>query len=183
MHGTKFDYSKVDYICMKEKVTIICSKHGDFLQTAHNHLTGSECPSCMNKTEHKLYITLQPTYTSLIRQFRQQWCVHKSMLPFDFCIPELNIIIELDGPQHFRQVMNWQSPEENLKRDKFKTECANANDYSIIRLLQEDVWDDKFDWRKELCDAIEKIRGCDTFLNIYICRNNEYANHAREEYI
>ena len=45
-HGFKFDYSKVEYVNNKTKVCIVCSEHGEFWQTPHNHLTGSICPKC-----------------------------------------------------------------------------------------------------------------------------------------
>ena len=31
-HGDKYDYSKVEYVGNKNKVIIICSKHGEFSQ-------------------------------------------------------------------------------------------------------------------------------------------------------
>ena len=46
VHGDKYDYSKVRYNNSKEKVIIICPKHGDFLQTPNSHLSGSGCPDC-----------------------------------------------------------------------------------------------------------------------------------------
>jgi very-short-patch-repair endonuclease len=96
------------------------------------------------------------------------------MLLFDFCIPEYNIIIELDGLQHFKQVRNWSSPEEQNKSDKFKEKCANDNNYSIIRLLQDDVFNDKYNWLDELKNNIEKIKNENIIQNIYMCKNNEY---------
>ena len=30
IHGDKYDYSKVEYKSIKEKVCIICPKHGEF---------------------------------------------------------------------------------------------------------------------------------------------------------
>jgi hypothetical protein len=50
------------------------------------------------------------------------------------------IIIELDGLQHFKQVSNWKSPDDNLINDKYKMKCVNENNYSIIRILQDDVY-------------------------------------------
>ena len=49
VHGNKYDYSKVDYKKIKDKITIICKKHGPFIQIAGNHLAGSGCPSCYGK--------------------------------------------------------------------------------------------------------------------------------------
>ena len=48
VHGDKYDYSKVEYKGNKEKVCIICKVdgHGEFFQTASDHLQGKGCPSC-----------------------------------------------------------------------------------------------------------------------------------------
>ena len=115
----------------------------------------------------------------IIRQLKKNWCKNNNTnkyLPFDFCIEEYKIIIELDGIQHFEQVSNWSSPEEQLKNDKYKEQCANENGHSIIRILQEDVFNDKYDWKNELINNIEKIKTDNIIQNIYMCKNNEYGN-------
>lgn len=45
-HGDKYDYSKVKYINIKEKVCIICQDHGEFWQTPQCHILGQGCPIC-----------------------------------------------------------------------------------------------------------------------------------------
>jgi very-short-patch-repair endonuclease len=176
IHGNKYDYSKVEYTDSMNDVSIICKIHGVFLQKPNGHLQGRGCWSCVNKTESKLFEKIKNMYPTIVTQFKQEWCKKTKCLPYDFCIPEHQIIIELDGRQHFRQVMNWQSPEQTFENDKFKEQCANDNNYSVIRLLQEDVWNDTYDWCKELCDAIEEIKRGDNVVNIYLCKNGEYDN-------
>ena len=138
--------------------------------------TPTWCPYCVNKTEQKLYDNIILNYPNLLQQYKVEWCKNKNYLPFDFVIPEYNIIIELDGLQHFEQVSNWKSPEENLITDKYKMKCANNNNYSIIRILQEDLFYDKYDWYNELIQNIEKIKNEEIIQNIYMCKNNEYVN-------
>lgn len=53
IHGDKFDYSKTVYLAAKEKVTITCHKHGDFLQSPNKHLSNRGCPTC--SSENKKY--------------------------------------------------------------------------------------------------------------------------------
>ena len=155
-----------------------CDKCNHSFDTALNNISaGKWCPYCKNKTEQKLYDTLKPLYPMLIAQFKQEWCKKSRCLPFDFCIPEHNIIIELDGSQHFIQVSNWTSPEETFENDSFKEKCANDNGYSVIRILQEDVFGDKYDWLSKLQTEIENIIKDDTTTiihNIYMCENSEY---------
>lgn len=45
-HGDFYDYSNVDYKGSKEKVEIVCPKHGSFWQRADAHLGGKGCPQC-----------------------------------------------------------------------------------------------------------------------------------------
>lgn len=46
LHGGKYDYSKVDYKNLHEKICIICPIHGEFWQTPHAHAHGQGCPEC-----------------------------------------------------------------------------------------------------------------------------------------
>ena len=175
VHGDKYDYSKVEYKNSREKIIIICKKHGEFLQSPQDHtLSHAGCVRCNNKTEGKLYEKLRPFYPTLMTQYKQEWCKKLLYLPFDFCIPEYKIIIELDGPQHFQQISNWSSPEEQYENDKYKEKCANENGYSVIRLLQEDVFYDTYDWVNELCASIEEIKNGDELSNVFLCRQKEY---------
>jgi len=132
------------------------------------------CPYCVNKTEQKLYDVLLQHYPLLKQQFKVEWCKNKTYLPYDFVLTEDKIIIELDGLQHFEQVSNWSSPEETHKNDVYKMKCATENGYSVIRLLQTDVFYDTYDWLAELKESIEKIKLEHLLQNVYICADNEY---------
>ncbi|HLG26794.1 MAG TPA: hypothetical protein VI423_03325 [Paenisporosarcina sp.] len=46
IHGTRFDYSEVDYVHGRQKVRIKCHHHGWFLQTPEGHLSGRGCKRC-----------------------------------------------------------------------------------------------------------------------------------------
>ena len=52
-HKDKYDYSKVIFNKMKEKVCIICPEHGEFWQTPQKHLSGQGCPKCGIKKRTK----------------------------------------------------------------------------------------------------------------------------------
>jgi len=40
IHFDTYDYSKVEYIGIHDKVTIVCKVHGPFEQTPNNHKQG-----------------------------------------------------------------------------------------------------------------------------------------------
>ena len=46
IHNNFYDYSKVIYTNIKNKVKIICPIHGEFEQLADSHLIGKKCKKC-----------------------------------------------------------------------------------------------------------------------------------------
>jgi very-short-patch-repair endonuclease len=142
------------------------------------------CPYCVNKTEKKLNDWLKINYSDekIKYQVKYEWCKNidtNNYFPFDFSIEKLKLIISLDGEQHFKQVSNWKSPEENFKRDKYKMEKALENEYTIIRIYQPDVWRDKNNWKERVKRVIIKYDrpqiiciGCDKLYKKYLDLNN-----------
>lgn len=45
-HGNLYDYSLSEYKGIRNKLAIICSKHGVFYQVPNSHLRGVGCPKC-----------------------------------------------------------------------------------------------------------------------------------------
>jgi len=150
-----------------------------FLISGSSLSAGCFCNTCHNKTERKLYHALHQHYPTLTREFTADWCrgVNSgALLRFDFCIKEKSVIIELDGAQHFRDVVYWQSSfEKQHAVDVFKQVKANQNGYRVIRIVQQDAWSDKYDWLAELLRNIE----VDATKNVFICKNNEYDNFIK----
>lgn len=160
-----------------EKFWFNCDKCENEFETKLCHITdGSWCPNCRYKTEDKLFKILIEKYPILKCQYKVDWCKDKKYLPFDLVIEERKIIIEIDGEQHWKQVAKWKTPEHNRVRDLYKMKCANNNGFSVIRILQEDVFKNKYDWLGELLSNIEKITNENRVQNIYMCKNNEYKD-------
>ncbi len=144
------------FVNSNKKFWFECEKKHVFSSVLNGISLGSWCPKCKNKTETKLFSFLEEHFEDPIHQFRVSWCKNpetNKFLPFDFCVSRT--IIELDGPQHYKQVRNWKSPELTQKSDRFKEECANKNGYSVLRILQEDVWNDKIDWKSLLLEHVK----------------------------
>ncbi len=76
-HGLLYDYSKVRYISMHEKVHVICKEHGDFLVTPANHRQGRGCPSCANI---KRYANRRHTLDDILKAFKE---VHSITYNYD----------------------------------------------------------------------------------------------------
>lgn len=58
-HGDNYDYSRVVFTKMHEKVCIICKEHGEFWQTPSKHLLGQGCPKCssIKKAKERMLTT------------------------------------------------------------------------------------------------------------------------------
>jgi very-short-patch-repair endonuclease len=162
-----------------KKYKFDCNRCINTFETPLSDITrGIWCPFCVNKTEEKLFNELLNHYV-VKRQFKPIWSKNpktNKYLPFDFVLEGLNILIEQDGPQHFKQIGDWQAPELTKLNDIYKMKCANENGYSVIRLLQKDIWHDRYDWLPELLENIDKIVLEKVVQNIYMCKNNEYKD-------
>jgi hypothetical protein len=142
IHSNKYNYSLSLYVNHITKLTIKCQEHGEFNQTPRAHLVGQGCPSCYNKTEGKLKQFLEKWFKIVECQKKVGWCLSKhtgKALIYDFYLPEINTIIELDGPQHFKQVSNWTPYSKIHEIDMYKMNCALENGLNIVRIYQPDV--------------------------------------------
>ena len=176
LHDKKIN-PRILFKSTNKKFNFDCDVCNKVFETQLAHVTkGVWCSNCVNKTEQILFDKLHEKYNCLKRQYKVDWCKNIKHLPFDFVIEERKIIIELDGKQHFEQIGKWLSPEETQKNDFYKMKCANENGFSVIRILQNDVYKDRYVWLDELINNIEKITNENRVQNIYMCKNNEYKD-------
>jgi very-short-patch-repair endonuclease len=109
----------------------------------------TECPFCMNKTERKVFEYLTNMGLNVLRRFIIDECKRLRHLPFDICIPEYKVIVEIDGMQHFKTIRNWMPYEKAQKRDIFKMQKAEQTGYKVIRVFQEQAYRESESWLKE----------------------------------
>lgn len=140
VHNSKYDYSLVNYTLSKNKVIIICPVHGEFEQVAASHLRGRECYICANsRIESKCLIDIDNSLSTYVvhKEYRFNDCRDILPLPFDRYIPELNIIIEYDGSQHFNKTQFNNTIEAFNKiqtHDRVKNEYCESKGINLIRL-------------------------------------------------
>jgi very-short-patch-repair endonuclease len=117
---------------------------------------------CHNKTELKLYEWLLKQFPTarLTPQYRGPKTTSGGQTHFDFHLtfPDgFEVIIELDGAQHFWSNLRFYT-DDGCERDLLKEEWAVAKGLSVVRVLQEDVWEDKLGWQGWLTKSIENAR-------------------------
>jgi hypothetical protein len=183
-HWSKKNKIKPRYLCKgtSEKYYFNCENGHEFLSSLSGITSGTWCPQCKNKTETKLLDWLQNNYKehTIIYQPKFEWCKNKGTnryLPFDFFIKELNLLVELDGDAHFKQVSSWEPPEVRRKNDVYKMKQAVSKNISIIRILQRDIQLDKNNWESNLKKCIKKY---EKKTIVYIHNNGEYNKHKND---
>ena len=127
---------KINWKCLK------CNNN--YNQTPSNKSNGRGCPNCKNKTEKIVIEFLQNKNINIKHQFQLNYDTKK----YDILCLDYNIIIEIDGGQHFKDMKFFKSTvKENQENDKNKMVKAMEQGYSFIRIFQEDIWNDKIDWQ------------------------------------
>ena len=114
--------------------------------------------------------------------------VHRHRMLYDFIVKitfkskDVFIIMELDGQQHFEFCKNnifnrKASYIVRHNRDLYKMRLAIEHNYHFIRLYQPDIWNDTFDWKKDIIDIIEYILlNPEIPITKCISKNNKYEN-------
>jgi Zn finger protein HypA/HybF involved in hydrogenase expression len=132
IHGGKYQYKQSLFFIGKDKIGIVCFKHGTFEQLKGSHLSGNGCPKCKSsKGETKIRNILKDYKIIFEEQKIFNQCIDKTSLKFDFYLPDYNLCIEYDGRHHFGpfsfgKCKNKQSMEKNYK-DVFKKDQIKNN--------------------------------------------------------
>lgn len=143
IYGDKFDYCYLDedYQNCKTDVRLLCKKHNIVFKVkpmSHISYKRVECPLCKNSRHY-----YEEFFMSLLAekniQYEHEYKIIKNNVyfknkPYDFFIPSLNLIIELNGTQHYMRKFNMS--EEDLinrkKIDELKKENAINNGYNFL---------------------------------------------------
>ena len=133
VHGKKYDYSKVEYIDAKTKVTIICPEHGEFWQEAKSHLSGCGCKKCnLSHLERSVMNYLDEVGFTYDYQKRFSWLGKQSL---DFYLSDYKVGIECQGGQHFFPVERFGGEDgfkQTLERDKRKKALCEKHGVKLL---------------------------------------------------
>lgn len=141
-HGDFYDYALVNYVNSKTEVSIICPKHGVFLQQPRKHLFGHGCPQCSKSHgANRILKFLNENNVKAIPEYIFKDCKDKQPLPFDFYLPEYNVCIEYQGRQHFEEVEAWSNRgglSYVQRHDQIKLDYCKNNKITLIIIPHQD---------------------------------------------
>ena len=137
----------VKYFCNKEdayrysvssnvKIKAICPicKTTKEIEISKLSSCGLSCPTCgdgvsfPNKFMRNL---LNNCGIDFIAEYCPDWSNGRK---YDFYLIKENIIIEMDGGQHFKDVDHWGGIDDTIKNDEYKTNMAIEHGIKIIRI-------------------------------------------------
>jgi ssDNA-binding Zn-finger/Zn-ribbon topoisomerase 1 len=135
-HGALYTYkSLIKTRSEPAKLVIECSKHGDFIQIAKDHLRGAGCPKCTSRVS-KQNIEVAQFLTDNNVEHYLEYKIPDSKLTMDLYIPEKRLGIEMNG-------IYWHSDEYRDKNyHAKKQEEAEAAGIRIVHIF-DDEWKDK----------------------------------------
>lgn len=140
------------YTFMDERATFKCKLCGNIWDTRiYSILTGCGCPKCnMSHAEIQIEKYLDSVNVRFEEQKVFEDCKNVKVLPFDFYLPDYNILIEAMGEQHYRSVEFFGGEkkfERVQKNDRIKKKYCKDNNIKLIEIPYTD-----FDRIEEILD-------------------------------
>lgn len=185
VHGDRYDYSKVEYVNSKEKVTIICPEHGEFMQVPSMHLRGHGCAKCSTErnTEKLMLWTREKCYEEAQKcNSRSEF---KRSCPYGYSSARKHGWLDeytWFSPARKRVPVGYWTYErcfEEAKKHRslkeFEENASGARQYAAkMGWIKDYVWFEKtFRWTKELCE--EEAKRFTTRQEFYTISKNAYA--------
>lgn len=145
--------------CLKVLIKCPNDNHDPYWAYWTNIISGYTCFLCyledsMSRGEHMAESILKKYNINFNSQKRFDDCRDKYTLPFDFYLPEYNLIIEIMGEQHERPIGYFGGEEsfrKCIKHDKMKRDYLKEHNINIL-----DIWYYEFDKMENL--IINKIQ-------------------------
>lgn len=119
-------------------IKVECEKGHKYTTTYGAFKNGNRCPYCnQSKGEYKIKKFFKNNNMIYNEQKRFEDCRFKKPLPFDFYLPQYNILIEYDGEFHYK-ISRYEDGFDkfiNTKiRDTVKNIYCKNNDIKLIRI-------------------------------------------------
>lgn len=145
VHGDKYDYSKVKWGKVMDKITIICPEHGPFEQTANGHLNSRQgCPKC---GLIKLGMSIRSNTEDFIRKARK---VHGDKYGYDRVnYVKKDVPVDIYCPvckDYFQQTPGCHLAGHGCIR------CANNKPIGTEEFIRraKEVWGDRYTYEKSV---------------------------------
>ena len=129
-----------DYIGVFEKnLSIECGECGDIYVTSFDSYIHKNCTRChrCSKRESdgefriRKFLEKYEIYFEQEKKFED--CKAKKALPFDFYLPDYNLIVEFDGQNHYFDI-GYGTHERTILYDKIKNQYCKDKNINLLRI-------------------------------------------------
>lgn len=134
------------YINNRTKLLLKCPYCKNKFKVHFNNFKDSKsrCPKCQNnfKGEKEIEKVLNEFNIEFNTQYKFKNCKFKKQLPFDFYLPNYNLLIEYDGIQHFQIKKHFGGYEgfiDTKIRDAIKNIYCKDNNIELLRIPYWDI--------------------------------------------
>lgn len=164
IYGEEYDYSKVEYQGNKNKVCIICSKHGEWWMSPNNHLRGHRCPGC--------YGTPKYTNDEFITMAKK---IHGNKYDYskiEYKGNKTNVCIICPKHGEF-----WQKPQSHLNGNGC-SKCSGMYKIDLPLFIERctETHKGKYDYSKV------NFENLDNFVTIICPKHGEFEQRAKVHY-
>lgn len=145
VHGSFYNYSKVNYVNKNTKVEIICPIHGSFWQTPDNHANGGYgCPKCSGKHRYNVKEFIdraRDLHGNVYDYSRSNYVNSKTKL-------------EIICPEHGSF---WQSPDNHINLKQGCPHCAGNIRHSVDSFIEKakKVHENRYDYSNVVYTGLE----------------------------
>ena len=152
----------IDTICnefvSKEELSFTCGCGNEMILSQKQFRCGKyRCDSCTKKLsnlELQVKQYLDDNGINYIMQYKISDCRDKLPLPFDFYLVDFNTLIEVDGKQHYKEVLGGHEDFiVRKKHDNIKDEYCSSNNICLIRIPYFEF--DNNNWEKYLNNFVK----------------------------
>lgn len=154
-YAQAYEYPELGrHVLATDRIRMLCPAHGTFDTNSRTHLEGrSGCPDCArfgSRFERKIKRALEQAGIPHETEWTHPTLGDRARLRFDFMLHDMKVLIEFDGAFHYKPIQmpgqTWEDAvhtyAETVRRDQIKTEWAEANGWSLIRISKHNVEDE-----------------------------------------
>lgn len=123
----------------EKNLRIKCGECGDEYITdfdSYVRQNQTRCPHCSKSEsigEFRIRKFLENYKINFIQEKKFDNCIDKKRLPFDFYLPDYNLIVEFDGQMHYYDV-GYGNHEMTVRHDKIKNKYCDDNNIKLLRI-------------------------------------------------
>ena len=177
--GTQKKYWFICKICKKDlKMSLDSISSKNAWCTCKKNKTEQKVEEWLEKNENILFIK------KIKRTYSPKWANRREthgtgQYRYDIYIELINgvkIIIEIDGPQHYKKINYFKGSHcviHTQIKDEIKQRLSGKNEHNLIRVNQEDIWQDKNNWEDDIIGFINKKYENNDVITIYYCSGGE----------